>query len=227
MNLRLNLWQRPRLKQQKRPQFPFAIDAAASLQVAAGSAAGAEQRSLQLQNRKGGKKEMSYYELFQQGPAAYVPVILASLVVTLIAYGAFPLILARTRKKVITKRKYKWLCYGINLLVMFLFFVVINGGPSNGAPYFLWTWVFSASGLETLRKRGVLEGSQSFHHTEASTCRENQAMDPDIPQESGVEAETLPLPEEMPPVRFCRKCGFELIAGSKFCSNCGASVVKE
>lgn len=28
------------------------------------------------------------YELFQQGPAAYIPVILVSLVVTVVAYGA-------------------------------------------------------------------------------------------------------------------------------------------
>ena len=56
------------------------------------------------------------YELFQQGPAAYIPVILVSLVVTVVAYGAFPFIFARARKKVITKKKYNRLCYGFNIL---------------------------------------------------------------------------------------------------------------
>ena len=46
------------------------------------------------------------YELFQQGPAAYIPVLLLSLVVTVVAYGAFPFIFAKVRKTPITKKKY-------------------------------------------------------------------------------------------------------------------------
>lgn len=30
-----------------------------------------------------------------------------------------------------------------------------------------------------------------------------------------------------PSIKYCRKCGFELLSGSDFCSKCGASVVKE
>ena len=36
-------------------------------------------------------KNMSY-EMFQQGPAVYVPILLSSLVLTIIAYMAYPLI---------------------------------------------------------------------------------------------------------------------------------------
>ena len=109
------------------------------------------------------------YELFQQGPAVYIPIILISLVVTLLAYSAFPLIFARARKKVVTKKKYNWLCYGINFLVMIVFFTVLNGEPGNAAPYLLWTWVFSASGIKTLKNRGVLEGFQPIDYTKAAT----------------------------------------------------------
>ena len=66
------------------------------------------------------------YELFQQGPAVYVPIILLSLIITLGAYCAFPLIFAKFRKKIITKKKYRVLCYCVNLAVMALF-IVKNG----------------------------------------------------------------------------------------------------
>lgn len=164
-------------------------------------------------------------ELFQQGPAAYIPVILASLVVTVIAYGAFPFIFARTRKKVITKKKYKRLCYCVNFLVMMVF-IAIAGEPSSGGPYFLWTWVFSSSGIKTLEKRWVLDGHHSFDYTKTSTYQANQVMGSDISLEPDVKT-APPVSEEKPPVRFCRKCGFELIEGSAFCSHCGTAVIKE
>lgn len=166
------------------------------------------------------------YELFEQGPAAYIPVILVSLVVTLVAYGAFPLIFARTRKKTITKRKYNVLCYCFNALVMILF-IAINGEISSGAPYLLWTWVFSASGLKTLKRRGVLEGFQVFDHIKTSTSQASQVMGSDIAVEANDKTETPPVQEEKPPIRFCRKCGFELITDSGFCSKCGTAVIKE
>ncbi len=119
------------------------------------------------------------YELFEQGPAAYVPVILVSFVVTLAAYGAFPMIFARTRKKIITKRKYNLLCYCFNILVMILF-IAINGEPSSGVPYLLWTWVFSASGIKILKNRGVLEEFQHFDYTKTSTYQTSQVTSSDI-----------------------------------------------
>lgn len=166
------------------------------------------------------------YELFEQGPAAYVPVILVSLVVTLVAYGAFPLIFARTRKEIITKRKYNVLCYCFNILVMILF-IAINGEPSSGGPYLLWTWVFSTSGIKTLKNRGVLEGFQNFDYTKTYTYQTSQVMSSDIAVEADIKTETSPIPKEKPPIRFCRKCGFELITGSEFCSKCGTAVIKE
>ena len=45
--------------------------------------------------------------------------------------------------------------------------------------------------------------------------------------ETEEKAETSPVQEEKPAIRFCRKCGFELIEGSEFCSSCGTAVIKE
>lgn len=159
------------------------------------------------------------YELFERGPAVYIPILLVSLIITMAAYGAFPLIFARTRKKIITKRKYRVLCYGVNFAVMVLF-IAINSEASYGGPYVIWTWVFSASGTRTLRNKGLLEGWLPDDYAK-TTSQASEGTDSEILIETEAKTEASPTLEEKPPIRFCRKCGFELIAGSDFCSNCG------
>ena len=163
------------------------------------------------------------YELFNQGPSAYIPIILVSLLITLVAYGAFPLVFARMRKKTITKKKYNLFCYCVNFLVMVLF-VAVNGNSSSGAPYLLWTWVFSMSGIKTLKSRGILEEPQNKKYKNAVATEVSKTT---ISKETMIAAAGLPVSEEMPRIRFCRKCGFELIDGSEFCSRCGTAIKKE
>ena len=141
---------------------------------------------------------MSYFELLQESPGLFFLTILISIVLTLLVYGAFPIIFAKTRKTPITKKKYKRLCYGINFIGM-IFFVAFNG-VSNGAPYFLWTWVFSNHGVKILNSKNLLI---------------------DIPDPT---KETLSAP---PKIQFCRKCGEHLNEGSKFCHNCGTEIKEE
>lgn len=166
------------------------------------------------------------YELFNQGPAAYVPIILVSLLITLVAYGAFPLVFARMRKKTITKKKYNLFCYCVNFLVMVLF-VAVNGNSSSGAPYLLWTWVFSMSGIKTLKIRGVLEETQNKNYKNDVSTEVAEVANTTISKDSMIAAAEHPVSEEMPRIRFCRKCGFELIDGSEFCSRCGTAITKE
>ena len=153
------------------------------------------------------------YELFNQGPAAYIPIILVSLLITLVAYGAFPLVFARMRKKTITKKKYNLFCYCVNFLVMVLF-VAVNGNSSSGAPYLLWTWVFSMSGIKTLKIRGVLEETQNKNYKNDVSTEVAEVANTTISKDSMIAAAEHPVSEEMPRIRFCRKCGFELIDGS-------------
>lgn len=165
------------------------------------------------------------YELFNQGPAAYIPIILVSLLITLVAYGAFPLVFARMRKKTITKKKYNLFCYCVNFLVMVLF-VAVNGNSSSGAPYLLWTWVFSMSGIKTLKIRGVLEETQNKNYKNDVSTEVAEVANTTISKDSMIAAAEHPVSEEMPRIRFCRKCGFELIDGSEFCSRCGTAITK-
>ena len=166
------------------------------------------------------------YELFNQGPAAYIPIILVSLLITLVAYGAFPLVFARMRKKTITKKKYNLFCYCVNFLVMVLF-VAVNGNSSSGAPYLLWTWVFSMSGIKTLKIRGVLEETQNKNYKNDVSTEVAEVSNTTISKDSMIAAAEHPVSEEIPRIRFCRKCGFELIDGSEFCSRCGTAITKE
>ena len=102
---------------------------------------------------------MSYFELFQESPLLFFIILLISLLLTLFVYGAFPVIFAKTRKKPITKKKYRILCYSINFIGV-VFFVAINGAASGG-PYLLWTWIFSKYGVKTLESKGLLSDSVS------------------------------------------------------------------
>ena len=147
------------------------------------------------------------YELFQQGAEVYVPILLLSLVITVFAYGAFPLIFAKTRNKPVTKKKYRRMCYGINAAVMFLF-IVINGGASNGAPFLLWTWIFSNWGTKILDARGILVDGTYI---------------PDVPNHLP-ELKNEPV-ADTDKIQFCRKCGERLIENSRFCRKCGTEIV--
>lgn len=93
-------------------------------------------------------------ELFEQGPSVYIPFLLISILITAAFYSAFPLLFAVLRKKIITSRRYRFFCYLLNFLVL-LFFIALNGS-SSGAPYILWTSVFSHFGLKALDHRGLI-----------------------------------------------------------------------
>ena len=175
------------------------------------------------------------YELFLQGPEVYIPWILISLVITILAYGAIPLIVANTREKPITKKKYNFICYGWNLLVMFLF-IVVNGKSSGGA-YILWTWIFTKKGINTLVSRGILEGHDSDYLeddpnriVECKACGyRNKEYFEACPKCGKHAKQYVYINQENPStskVCFCRKCGAQLIDSSKFCQICGTEVIE-
>ena len=92
-----------------------------------------------------------FADLLMQGPEVYIPVILISIIATILGYGAFPFIFARTRKKAITKKKYYHLCFGVNFLVMIL--IKLFSDSTSAGPYVLWTWIFTHNGMKYLEGR--------------------------------------------------------------------------
>lgn len=153
------------------------------------------------------------YEMFEQGADVYVPAIILSLIVTLLAYGAFPLIFAYARGEKITKKKYSVLCYGINICVMVVF-IVIEGKVLSGGAYALWTTVFSFWGVKILRNRGLLEESQPVTSETEAFPKASKKQDTVTP--SSVEQKIT--------INFCRKCGNRLISGGAFCNKCGSKI---
>ena len=165
---------------------------------------------------------MSYIELYQKSPGLFVLVLIVSLVVTLLVYGAFPIIFAKLRKTPITKKKYNLLCYGINFIGV-IFFVALNGAAS-GAPYILWTGVFSYHGAKILTKKELL--------LKASTKREKttdtEAAEETPPTFEASEEAASETAEHTPGAakRYCSKCGQPIDALTKKCTGCGKQYFK-
>lgn len=183
---------------------------------------------------------MNYFELYQENPSLCLIVLLVSFVVTIFVYGAFPLIFAKTTKKSITKKKYKRLCYGLNIIGM-AFFVFINGAAS-GAPYLLWTWIFSNWGVKTLNSRGLLKDNEQ-NESENNSCENAEESNEKFQQNSEIDVEKNPLQEttenlavEQPrekciskdiqienkktKVKYCSKCGSQIDPITKKCTGC-------
>jgi len=193
---------------------------------------------------------MSNFELYQENPSLFLIVLLISFVVTIFVYGAFPLIFAKTTKKPITKKKYKRLCYGLNIIGL-VFFVVLNGAVSGG-PYLLWTWIFSNCGLKMLNSRGLLEDNEqpnglnngelennSYENVEESTEKLQQNFDLDIdkmsPQEAAEYLVAEQLGEKYIPkekqdkkikIKYCSQCGSQIDPVTKKCMGCGKQYFK-
>ena len=175
------------------------------------------------------------YEIFEMGPAVYIPVLLISLAITVFAFGAIPFITARTQKKTITKKAYMIRCHLFNLIPLILLAVIAKSELSIG-PYLIWTSVFESWGLKTLEKRGVLAGADCVgleddpnRIVECTSCGyRSQEYFEACPQCGKFAKQYIQTEQENKPeakVRFCGNCGEKLLDESKFCRKCGTAVI--
>jgi len=114
------------------------------------------------------------YESLLENPGATFLTYFISLLITLVVYGAYPLLYAILQKEPITPKRYKWVCYGVNFfLFIFIMFGILQG--TSAWPYIFWTAVFISVGRKILRDKGLLIDSKENAQEEAS------ASQPDIP----------------------------------------------
>ncbi len=150
------------------------------------------------------------------------------LIITLLAYGAFPLLFAKLRKKSIKQGKYIILCYCFNFLIFFLFVALnsLSGEPTaNGGPYLIWTGIFSAVGTDRLKKKGLLSGGKESNTNDVSESREQEEhvrayAEPNLVKNADACGSSINVV-----VRFCRHCGVEIAPDAEFCHRCGTKVV--
>lgn len=166
----------------------------------------------------------------EQGTMTEIATILLNLVLTMVLYGAFPMVFAVTRKKAIRDRKYKILCYVVNLLIKL---VLYRGSALNLAPYVLWTFVFSRFGITILGNRGV----PAVVPENREVADEEIELTTNELEEGSISQAPVDMPQrkELTSVKtlaevvknddiLCPYCGFELFEGSAFCSHCGKAV---
>lgn len=147
-------------------------------------------------------------DLMLPGSDGYLLTMALALILTVIAYCAFPLIFALARKKPIQKKKYRRICFGVNVAVMIMF-AVINGKFSSFSPYILWTSVFSYCGVRILDKKELLDDGLNI---------------PEDPEPAPWQSKPV---AEAEPIRFCGKCGEKLLENCMFCHKCGTQVVRQ
>ena len=179
---------------------------------------------------------MFFYELYEAGPSVLIMYIIICLVVTLVSYGAFPILFARNCKSLISKKKYFITCGVVNFIIM-VFVSIFLGGSGSTTPLIIWTPIFCKKGLKMLEARGLLEGVQ----TSDTNAYQKANTTPIISVKTSTHEKEVVTSEfenvihkhddsnyndKNTPIKFCRKCGNKLFEGSEFCSYCGIKVVK-
>ena len=122
--------------------------------------------------------------------AEIMTTILVNVLISAAMYAAFPLLFASLRKEPITKKKYNWICFGVNLIPEMIALVI--AGKSSGGPYLLWTTVFAGVGVKNLASRGLLS-SGTFDSSQSNKTVPVQAS-------GGTSSENEDFPKaELPP----------------------------
>ena len=105
-------------------------------------------------------------------------VLILSLLLTSLVYSLFPLIFTGCIKEPITKKKYRRLCWGVNLIPMCISMSITL---KVSYPYFFWTEIFTIIGMKILRsKELLLENDESnltnedVDRTKYEECEEEQ-----------------------------------------------------
>lgn len=167
--------------------------------------------------------------------------IVVSLLLTIIEFGLFPIIWAYTRSDTITAKKYRWICFGVNLAINLVLHVLITSSAAGfySAAYMLWTFVFSAIGVKILNNRNLLqdqdaelennpsvEKTEIVEPTQTKAYPQKTSLPVEQAQDNLIHERKVELSTPNRSTLFCRKCGARIPADSVFCQKCGEKVVR-
>ncbi len=161
-------------------------------------------------------------------------ILVVDLAITLIGYGALPVIYAVAAKGPIEKGRYRKFCvlFGVLVCIAFAFYnFMMSGFASVGwMPAIIWTGVFYKIGLKILRSSGKLSGEivhgkaavnevvyKGYEAAEQMKAPETLAsISEDTIPDTNITTTSIP--------NFCIYCGHKLEGGMNFCPECGADI---
>ena len=128
-----------------------------------------------------------------------------SFLVTLVCYGAFPILFAKFRESPIRDKRYTLICYAVNFAVAAGFIAV----GSTGTAYVLWTFVFTRMGKSKLREKGILidkENEQDFLKNETAAAnaddqKKNEIISEVASPERNVDTNPQTISIDVAPIR--------------------------
>ena len=166
--------------------------------------------------------------------------LLLSLVLTVIAYMAFPLIRLLINHGKFEKKRAKKIALWNSIVVGAFFCILTISGDSgstwNAAPAFLYYWINSA----------ILTDKNATNDAKVDVNVKNASLNQEFvrpPQISNIDetpktygsynisgndiALKKETTDEKPKIQFCRKCGNKLSHDSIFCNKCGTRIIDE
>lgn len=170
-----------------------------------------------------------------------------ALLLTLLIYGAFPMSFAYLRKTPITKKRFFLYSFSVNFFLMVILIAIAvytdqdQKAIPNGFPYFLWTTVFSNTGIGVMTKKNLIiypEGKTPVHNVVYYNPTGKGADSPNDAPVQNVEIPVYWVGQNGEPNTtntatqsrqikraFCENCGTRLPEGSvKFCPKCGQMI---
>jgi len=164
--------------------------------------------------------------------------ILFSLVVTVVVYS-LPIIIYRylIRKEPVEKKRAKIIViiYGIiSFIVMSALIFILNGSGVAGGAILLWSWINYKVLISGKKKSAESEFQNNFYGLDNSQIKEGNVFADNNSDYGNVivhnqlnnDAELTNTIKSSQKSNFCWHCGFKLVDGSKFCSNCGTRIEK-